>query len=127
MGPLTRLSALFRCIVFFACCAALPSTAQDVSNGTGGILRVLDKTASTTVDLSLAVGQTQQVGAIAVALKECRYPADNPTGDAFAFLEVSEDRLSQVLFSGWMIASAPALSALEHHRYDVWVIRCTTS
>ncbi|MEO0381372.1 MAG: DUF2155 domain-containing protein, partial [Pseudomonadota bacterium] len=27
----------------------------------------------------------------------------------------------------WMIASAPALSAMEHARYDVWVMRCTTS
>ena len=29
------------------------------------------------------------------------------------------------LFSGWMFASSPGLSALEHPVYDVWVIRCT--
>ena len=29
-----------------------------------------------------------------------------------------------VLFSGWMFASSPALSALEHPVYDVWVIDC---
>lgn len=29
------------------------------------------------------------------------------------------------LFSGWMFASTPGLSALEHPVYDVWVIRCT--
>ena len=28
------------------------------------------------------------------------------------------------LFSGWMFASTPGLSALEHPVYDVWVIRC---
>lgn len=28
------------------------------------------------------------------------------------------------LFSGWMFASSPGLSALEHPVYDVWVIRC---
>lgn len=30
-----------------------------------------------------------------------------------------------MLFSGWMFASTPGLSALEHPVYDVWVIRCT--
>ena len=31
----------------------------------------------------------------------------------------------ELLFSGWMFASSPGLSALEHPVYDVWVIRCT--
>lgn len=30
----------------------------------------------------------------------------------------------ETLFSGWMFASSPGLSALEHPVYDVWVIRC---
>jgi len=29
------------------------------------------------------------------------------------------------VFSGWMFASSPGLSALEHPVYDVWVIECT--
>ena len=30
----------------------------------------------------------------------------------------------QTVFSGWMFASSPALSALEHPVYDVWVVDC---
>jgi hypothetical protein len=30
------------------------------------------------------------------------------------------------VFSGWMIASSPALSAMDHPRYDVWILRCDT-
>jgi hypothetical protein len=30
------------------------------------------------------------------------------------------------VFSGWMIADSPALSALDHARYDVWILRCLT-
>lgn len=30
------------------------------------------------------------------------------------------------IFRGWMFASAPALNALEHPVYDVWVIDCKT-
>lgn len=36
----------------------------------------------------------------------------------------SEDEPAGPLFSGWMFASTPGLSALEHPVYDVWVIRC---
>jgi hypothetical protein len=28
------------------------------------------------------------------------------------------------LFAGWMFASSPAVSALEHPVYDIWVIDC---
>ncbi|MEC8294787.1 MAG: DUF2155 domain-containing protein, partial [Pseudomonadota bacterium] len=30
------------------------------------------------------------------------------------------------MFRGWMMASAPALNALDHARYDVWPLRCNT-
>lgn len=36
----------------------------------------------------------------------------------------ADDR--KLAFSGWMFASTPALSALEHPVYDVWVIDCKT-
>ena len=35
--------------------------------------------------------------------------------------------LSALTFAGWMIADSPALNALDHPRYDVWVLRCITS
>jgi hypothetical protein len=28
------------------------------------------------------------------------------------------------VFTGWMFASSPALSALEHPVYDIWVVGC---
>jgi len=64
-------------------------------------------------------------GRLSVDLRECRYPAANPTGDAYAYLSVRDVRTNAGLFDGWMIASAPALNALDHMRYDVWVLRCT--
>ena len=106
---------------------AIPVNAQEVSNAPGGVLRALDKTSGDTVDIDIQVGQTQQLGPLQIVMSECRYPAGNPAGNAFASLVISEPGRADNWFSGWMIASAPALSALEHPRYDVWVIRCTTS
>jgi len=106
---------------------AAPVAAQEVVNGPGGILRALDKTSGQAFDIEMRVGQGETVGALQVVMKECRYPAGNPAGNAFANLEISETGKPGTLFSGWMIASSPALSLLEHRRYDLWVIRCTTS
>lgn len=41
-------------------------------------------------------------------------------------LTVMEQGQPSPAFSGWMVASSPALSALEHPRYDVQVLRCLT-
>ena len=59
-------------------------------------------------------------------MDECRYPVDNPASNAFAHLTITESGRDGVVFSGWMVAASPALSALEHPRYDVWVLRCLT-
>ncbi len=108
---------------FFASSAAL---AQQVTSASGGVLRALDKTSGQTVDIEIRSGELRNLGSLQIVMNDCRYPAGNPSGNAYAALEISERGREGVLFSGWMIASAPALSALEHQRYDVWVIRCTT-
>lgn len=103
--------------------------AEDVTgaSGTGALLRGLDKVNGHTVDVEIATGETTAVFGLDVALGDCRFPADNPTGDAFAYLTIWDKGASNWIFDGWMIASSPALSALDHRRYDVWVLRCITS
>ena len=91
------------------------------------ILRSLDKVTGIVEDHELRPGEATEVGRLTVALQECRVPAGNPTGDAFAYVTVTAEGLEDPAFSGWMIASSPALSALDHPRYDVWVIRCRMS
>lgn len=103
------------------------ATAEATSNADGAILRALDKTSGTTVDISMRNGQVATVGRLKVVLNECRYPEGNPSGDAYAAMEISETGRSGTVFSGWMIASAPALNPMEHPRYDIWVMRCITS
>mgnify|MGYP000064821971 CR=1 FL=1 len=92
----------------------------------GALLRALDKSVGRATDIEILTGQTVVLGRIAVRLLECRYPEGSPGSEAFAHLEIT-DLEGQGLFDGWMIASSPALSALEHPRYDVWVLRCSTS
>ena len=66
------------------------------------------------------------MGLLEVVLRECRYPVGDPSGNAYAFLTIREAGVAQPVFEGWMVASSPALFPLDHPRYDVWVLRCTT-
>ena len=99
---------------------------EQVSLGKGAILRGLDKVNGKTSDLDMANGTSVEFGRLSVSLGECRYPEGNPSGDAYAFLTIHETGKPDLIFSGWMVASSPALSALDHARYDVWVTRCKT-
>ena len=96
-----------------------------VSTGTQAVLRGLDKVSGDIADLPIAVGDTIRYGRLSVTLTACRYPADNPASDAFAFLTITDTRSEERVFQGWMIGSSPALNALDHPRYDVWVLSCS--
>lgn len=113
----------------FLCLFGMAQTAvaQDYSKGEGATLRWLDKVDGQITDMQLENGGIYEIGRLKVHLRECRFPTGNPSGDAFAFITIAEEGSSGPLFEGWMISSSPALNALEHARYDVWVMRCKTS
>lgn len=119
---------MLRPMMFVAavCCAA-PLLAQEVVSATGGELRVLDKLTGDVTDLSLQIGETGALGFLKVTLNACRYPAANPSGDAYAEVMVTYRDAAEPLFTGWILASSPALHAMDHPRYDVWALRCMTS
>jgi hypothetical protein len=107
-----------------------PAAAQEEPQGPeftdsdGASLRFLDKLTNETGDVTLSLGQAAKFEKLLVQLDSCRYPTGNPASDAEAHLTVIEETSKTQLFSGWMLASSPALSALDHPRYDVWVLGC---
>jgi hypothetical protein len=101
-----------------------PAAAQDFAEAQGGSLRFLDKLTSETGDVTLDRGQSAKFGRLLVRLNACRYPVANPASDSEAYLTIVEETTGLQLFNGWMLASSPALSALDHPRYDVWVLSC---
>ncbi len=104
--------------------AAVPAGAQEFADAEAGVLRWLDKLTGETGDMELARGQSASNGRLTIQLDACRYPADNPASEAQAHLTVMDSTRAEPVFTGWMLASSPALSALDHPRYDVWVLAC---
>lgn len=121
---------MIRALAILVAVLAGPAAAQQsqqVVSAPGAVLRVLDKANGTAVDLDLGIGETGSVGNLTVTLQDCRYPTENPSGDAFALMTIHYRDAPDPVFAGWMVASAPALNAMEHPRYDVWALRCRTS
>ena len=122
---------MIRAITFvFGVLVAMPVYAQNqivTENSSAAELRTLDTLTGVVKDMTIEVGQTQSYERLKITVQECRYPKDNPSSDAFAYLIIQDVREDQPRFDAWMIASSPALSALEHPRYDVWLLRCKIS
>jgi hypothetical protein len=106
---------------------ALPvqgALAQDVAVGRGAVVRGLDKVSGETQDIELFPAAPQTLWRLTLTLGQCRYPADDPASNAFAFLTIQDRLMAEPVFAGWMVADSPALNAMDHARYDVWLIRC---
>ena len=94
----------------------------------GARLRELDKMTGQTKTFEIGVGEAREVDRLRIRLEACRSPEDNDTHGTMAFLKVWDTKYPEAeAFSGWMFAESPALSALDHPRYDLWVISCTTA
>lgn len=109
--------------LFAASALARPSEPHGIA-----VLRALDKVTARVSLLEAPVGETTRFGTLLVTPRACLVapPIDPP--ERAAFLEIREtDRRSgeqTLLFSGWMFASSPGLSPLEHPIYDIWVLDC---
>ena len=94
---------------------------------TGAVLQGLDKITARISTFDAPLGETVRFGSLQIVARACdKKPPEEPPESA-AFLEIVDirpDSPEVPLFTGWMFASSPAVSALEHPVYDVWVVDC---
>lgn len=93
-------------------------------------LQALDKITARSSRIELGVGETVEFGPLQITLKACDKNPPEETPESAAFLQIVEAKQSEapvMRFSGWMFASSPALSAMEHPVYDILVLDCIDS
>lgn len=103
---------------------------EEMVNRPAAKLQGLDKVTARTSTFTIAVGETKVLGSLRITLRACKENPPVEPPEAAAFLEVVENKpgeQAEPVFSGWMFASSPALSAMEHPIYDVWVLSCSDS
>ena len=106
-----------------------PASADDLSFDTA-VLQGLDKVTGRVQTIDAPVGATIHFGTLEIIARTCRKRPPEEQPEAAAFLDIWEIKQGEAatsLFRGWMFASSPALSALEHPVYDVWVLDCEDS
>ena len=86
------------------------------------LLQALDKTTGRTSFLTVKVGEPYTYGDLSVKVEKCmkRPPEETPENSAFINITEGENEV----FNGWMFSSNPALSAMDHAVYDIWVVEC---
>ncbi len=90
-------------------------------------LQSLDKITARTQTFEANVGSTVKFGPLFIKVQACRKasPVEQPESSAFLQIsEITEDDQAEWVFSGWMFASSPGLSHMDHPIYDVWVLDC---
>ena len=113
--------------VLLLCLWPVGLAAQDIVGARTAVLQALDKVTARITKLEVATGEGIRFGTLLITVRTCiKRPPEEPP-EVTAFLEIIDDRPGEApvnLFRGWMFASSPALSAVEHPVYDVWVIDC---
>ena len=106
-----------------------PIDATETVSGQTAILRQLDKMTGGTETFEVPVGGEADFGRLRVALSACKAPPSGTLQGTMAHLTIWDKKRPAPLpvFQGWMFADSPALSAMDHPRFDVWVISCTIS
>ena len=91
-------------------------------------LQGLDKVTARTQRFYAPVGQATRFGTLEIFVADCLVNVPEAPPEAVAYLTIIDNKPGQApekLFAGWMFASTPSLSALDHGVYDVRVLACT--
>lgn len=117
--------AFVAALVFIAA-ATTPALAQRA------VIRGLDKVTGHASDHTLTIGRPARVGSLEVIARSCAKSAPEETPEVRIYVEVfdqppareGEESQRREVFHGWLFASSPSLSALDHPTYDIWAIDC---
>lgn len=92
------------------------------------VFSALDKVTARISKLEVPLNETVRFGSLKVTPRVCytRPPTERPK--TTSLVEVSEVQLNgeeSQIFSGWMFAESPALNAVQHPVFDVWLTDCS--
>jgi len=106
--------------------AASPAYAQRA------VIRGLDKITGHASDYTIQVGRSARIGSLEVIARACDRSAPEETPEVRIYVEVydtppvreGEEAERREIFHGWLFASSPGLSAVDHPTYDIWAVDC---
>ncbi len=94
------------------------------------VLQGLNKITAQTSTLEIPLNTPVRFGNLEIRLESCWKSAPEERPESAALLQVSEQKPGEhkkQIFFGWMFASSPSISSIEHSVYDLTVIECRRS
>ncbi len=120
---------LARPIILLLLAASAPGAAMAETYNVA-VLQALDTVTARVSTFDAPVNATIKFGTLEIIARTCDKRPPEETPESTAFLDIWEARPGEAVVSvyrGWMFASSPALAAMEHPVYDVWVLDCKSS
>ena len=102
------------------------ANAKEIETNTA-VLQAMDKVTGVVKKIEAPVGDTVKFRTFSIIVRACKTRPPEETPENFAFIDITEIKKNKdpkSVFRGWMLSSSPALSALEHEVYDVWLLSC---
>ncbi len=90
-------------------------------------LQAMDKITGRVSEIEVPVNGEVKFGSFSIVVRSCKATPPEETPENYAFVDVADttkDSKLYNIFKGWMMSSSPALNAVEHPIYDVWLLKC---
>ena len=90
-------------------------------------MQAMDKITGRVSVIEGPVNGEVKFGSFSIVVRACKKTPPEETPENYAFVDVADtgkDGKPYNIFKGWMMSSSPALNAVEHPIYDVWLLQC---
>lgn len=103
--------------------------ADDIVTNTAR-MQAMDKITGRVSVIDVPVNGLANFGTFSILVRKCVTKSPEETPENTAFVDVVDNYKTDEpvnIFKGWMFSSTPALNAVEHPIYDVWLLKCYNS
>lgn len=112
-----------------AACLSCNGYAAEI-NTNSALMQALDKVTGRVSKITVPVNSKIAFGDFSLVLRSCKKRPAEEAPENFAFIDVADKSFGTEeysIFRGWVLSSAPGISAIEHPIYDVWLLECVDS
>ncbi len=111
---------------FLSACIIFSSQAADIAFNTAR-MQAMDKITGRVSEIDVPVNGLANFGTFSILVRKCvaKSPEETPENTAFVDVVDNYQGTDPVnIFKGWVFSSTPALNAIEHPIYDIWLLKC---
>lgn len=103
--------------------------ASDINTNTAR-MQAMDKITGKVSEIDVPVNGLANFGTFSILVRKCVTKSPEETPENTAFVDIVDNYQTENpvnIFKGWMFSSTPALNAVEHPIYDIWLLKCYNS